>query len=319
MNCDSIGFPPDHDPATESVQSVEADLTKVEVIARRSPPNLVSREVKYELRLVNGVWKVHAEFCRDGSKWRKLWSGLADAGKSEKSLPSKGQKAAVATPTTCHPDRKKLKVIAECLKTYGMAEYDNEWSWNVLSTKTVVLKCGTIQRGNALVSHEHDPAELNLCERLAKEASEQVKGIDVGMGSEESSGFRPFFVASCRCQAVPNKVTTKIIREKFGGTIYPKAKITVEPLLAPGSWWTQVVEDGVEENGQTPERYLKPWYRMIDWFSHTPELHGCCFVMIGEPPLDEDGKNGGCVFPRIALGITKSGSLVGLFGHVVKT
>ena len=41
--------------------------------------------------------------------------------------------------------------------------------------------------------------------------------------------------------------------------------------------------------------------------------------IVAENPLDDDSKNGGCVFPRLALSITPAGSLIGICGSTVHT
>jgi hypothetical protein len=56
---------------------------------------------------------------------------------------------------------------------------------------------------------------------------------------------------------------------------------------------------------------------MMKWFRSRKEFMSAAFVMIGEDPLG--GENGGCVFPRLALGFTPAGSLAGIASYVVHT
>jgi hypothetical protein len=69
---------------------------------------------------------------------------------------------------------------------------------------------------------------------------------------------------------------------------------------------------------------------MIQWFQDQPEFTDSAFVRIGVRQalwaLDAEKEKVppgteimGCVLPRLALGLTKNGSLVGLFGFSVKT
>ena len=67
---------------------------------------------------------------------------------------------------------------------------------------------------------------------------------------------------------------------------------------------------------------------MIRWFQGRSEFIDTAFVQIGnrgalEKVPDEKYPPGthmfGCVLPRLALGLTAGGSLIGLFGYVVHT
>ena len=66
---------------------------------------------------------------------------------------------------------------------------------------------------------------------------------------------------------------------------------------------------------------------MIQWFRARPEFVDTAFVRIGDGGIadvpEEQWPDGtemtGCVFPRLALGLTRGGSLVGLFGYCVQT
>jgi hypothetical protein len=67
---------------------------------------------------------------------------------------------------------------------------------------------------------------------------------------------------------------------------------------------------------------------MINWFQSRSEFLATVFVRIGDPlalgdlPREEwpEGtETTGCVLPRLALGLTRGGSLVGLFGYSVQT
>jgi hypothetical protein len=225
--------------------------------------------------------------------------------------------------TDCQPDSQRLALFKECMETYDMGEPEAEWPWNVLSRRTVVYSCGAICReGDTSLIHNHDPAEMALCRRLATEAATMLQGVEVGMGSESSDYFAPFFIVASVGATVPTELTEDTIRAVFGGTIYPHAEIIVEPLMEQGNWWAQVETDcGLNEEEDEAEEdieaCLRPWRAMVQWFHTQPALHTASFVMIGEDPLSEE--NGGCVFPRLALALTEAGSFVGIFGHVVHT
>jgi hypothetical protein len=218
--------------------------------------------------------------------------------------------------TDCAVDPDRLAVFKDCVETYGMDHKapGSEWPWNVLAKSTVAYSCGQLARRGEAVVHNHNAEELALCRRLAAEVCGIMDGRDVGMGSNSGDPFRPYYAVASAGLAVPRKVTEKKIREVFGGTIYPPTKIVIEPLAEKGEWWKQVVEDG-----SGSESYLEPWREMIRWFHAQVGLHGPVFVMVGEDPLDDDltTRNGGCVFPRMAVALTDAGSFVGIGGWCV--
>jgi hypothetical protein len=216
--------------------------------------------------------------------------------------------------TDCSIDPDRLDVFRDCLETYGMDDRapQSEWPWNVLAKSTIAYSCGLIARRGEIVEHQHDPDEFALCRRLADAASGVMGGRDVGMGSNSSDPFRPYYVVANVGGTVPRKVTVKLIRQVFGGSIYPPTRIVVEPLEEEGDWWSQVVEDGSGSEG-----YLEPWRALMRWFHDQSELRAPAFVMVGDDPLDDDFANGGCVFPRMAVALSKAGSLVGLGGWCV--
>jgi hypothetical protein len=200
----------------------------------------------------------------------------------------------------------------------GKDEYA-DFTLNTISKKAVAYSCGTLALAGAEVKHNHDPDELKLCRRLADQAARQMKGIEVGMGSEGSAYFSPFFIAANVGDRVPARLTGRLIHKAFGGTIYPPAKVWVEPLRERGEWWKWVLHACSSDEEAEEEECLQPWRKMMKWFNENELLHGTCFVMIGDDPLDKKFENAGCVFPRLALGITAAGSLVGICSHVVHT
>lgn len=216
----------------------------------------------------------------------------------------------------CQIDPERIAPVRDCTETYGQGgdDPDNEWPWNVISKKAVAYSCGQICRRDDIIRHEHDPAELARCQKLANEVAGIMGQSDVGMGSESGDPFRPYFVAACVGVKPPRTISEDVIRNAFGGTIYPPTRIIIEPLDETGEWWKQVAADG-----EGIDDYLENWRKMIGWFHTRREFIDRAFVMIGEDPLDEEFKNGGCVFPRLAVGLTPEGSLIGICGWVVHT
>jgi hypothetical protein len=83
----------------------------------------------------------------------------------------------------------------------------------------------------------------------------------------------------------------------------------------------------VVADGEGDGKYLYPWRNLIHWFRTQPDFVDAAFVRIGDSELlaqldDSDCPPGtklpGCVLPRLALGLTKQGSLAGLFGYSVQ-
>jgi hypothetical protein len=226
--------------------------------------------------------------------------------------------------TKFSPDPERLAVIKECMENYDVGTAKAEWPNNIISRKAVVYGSGVIARKGTKVRQAVDPAELALCQRMAAEAARLMAGVEVGMGSESGDTFRGFFIAANVDDAVPKAITEKLIRDRFGGTIFPPATITVEPLKEAGKWWSEVKYDGSESAAS----YFKPWRKMIQWFGKRAEFKKTAFVRIGDrqalwqvprekyPPGTEIT---GCVLPRMAIGLTAGGSLSGLFGCCVQT
>ena len=217
-------------------------------------------------------------------------------------------------------DEEKLAVLKPCMENYGVGSDNDEWSHNIISNQTVIYQNGAIIRRNSIVHHSVDSAELALCKTLATEAESIMAGVEVGMGSESSDTFHQFFIVANTNEAIPDKIDETLIRAKFGDTIFPFATITVEPLSESGTWWSEVEYDGSESTLE----YFKPWREMIAWFNNQPEFIDTAFVRIGDSnelfKLSlERNIFPGCVLPRLIFGLTRNGSLVGLFGISVQT
>src|SRR5262249_40665310 len=154
------------------------------------------------------------------------------------------------------------------------SDADAEWPNNILSRCAIVYGSGVIARREQSVRHNVAPSELELCKRLAGEARALMRGVAVGMGSEGDDEFQEVFVAADTDEHVPQCIDERLVQERFGGTIFPLATITIEPLKEEGRWWRWVVDDGTsrsEGNYAGPEDaheewlsgyledYLRPW------------------------------------------------------------
>ncbi len=235
--------------------------------------------------------------------------------------------------TNFYPDPNLLFKFRECIDDSGIAndfgvEDSVEWPNNMMSRQTVVYSSGVITRKGKQQLHDVEPQELDLCMRLSTEAKVVMGEAEVGMGSESGDSFRQFFVVANIDAIVPNFINEGLIKSVFGGTLFPLATITVEPLEESGVWWSEVLYDSSDMEVEEQEKYLHPWRMLINWFKNQPEFVSTAFVRIGDYEalrgLQEDLWPEGtklvpCVLPRLAIGMTKNGSVVGLFGFTVQT
>ena len=225
-------------------------------------------------------------------------------------------------------DRTLMTVLKDCVDHYGPGEPSAEWGNNILSSKLVIYSDGMISKSDVVPppSHRVSAQELRLCKSISAELASRCTQ-EVGMGTEGNTVFSAFYMVAQLTESgkpvVPRKITEEMIREKFANTIFPLATIKVEPLQADGNWWDAVCADGEGE-----ENYFDPWHDMIHAFQEHPQLSSPVFVQIGDsrhlsriherdyPPGTE--MTGSCL-PRMALALTASGSIVGLFGDVTHT
>ncbi|MEM6447741.1 MAG: hypothetical protein AAF704_14440, partial [Cyanobacteria bacterium P01_D01_bin.123] len=201
-----------------------------------------------------------------------------------------------------------------------------------LSQHTVVYPRGMISRTGDALAPEVDAAELEICRTLAVAAKDIIGDIPVGMGSESEDEFSPFFICNRPNAAIPTEITPELIRDRFGGTIFPPATITTEPLEVGGIWWEEITEDaegfGDAATDELADDYLAVWHQLIDWFASHTQLSQATFVRIGDQEALEDLDSDempagtempGSVLPRMAVALTPQGSLVGIFGYTVQT
>lgn len=218
----------------------------------------------------------------------------------------------------------KIAVLAPCIGGPGGDADEDEWPENLISRRAVVYEDGVIARVGETVQHRHDADELALCTRLACEAMAIMQHVPVGMESESDTPFSPFFIPAPFGEPQATQIDEAGIRRAFGGTIFPLATITVEPLRETGIWWEEVLRDGA---GQAAS-YFEPWRRLLTWFARQEAFVDAAFVRIGdrraldeleESDYPEGVESTGCVLPRLAVGLTRAGSLAGLFGYAVQT
>ncbi len=218
-------------------------------------------------------------------------------------------------------DLAQARVLLQCQSGDAFPSDADEWNFGIISAGAIVYESGLISHSDRPEGpHEVETLELDLCRRLASTVNDIMAGVACGMGSEGFETFKPFYIAAKNGEQPLRELTEKAIRCKFADTILPSAVITVEPLLEDGVWWSEVICDGD----------LKPWKAMIEWFRNKSGLTSLVFIRIGDGQTTEEipeelwPNNGeihalGCVFPRLAVGLTPRGSIVGVFGVVVQS
>lgn len=226
------------------------------------------------------------------------------------------------------PAPERQKMILECTRNWQVGDREFEWPNNMISTRAIVYESGAIARKGSRDSCTYDADELKLCKKLAHGAYVGNKGLHFDIGSESVNPIWEFYVAADADAAPRKRITSAFIRSRFGETIFPGATVTVERLEETGVWWSEVIRSAGPMTGLELDEYLIEFRKMIDWFTNQPEFIATAFVRIGDRSLladlsDEQLPAGTVmspsVHPRLAVGLTRKGSLAGLFGYTVQT
>src|SRR4051812_23792271 len=98
----------------------------------------------------------------------------------------------------CKVDPNRLAPLVPCMQLPppGTKDELSDFACNSISKRAVAYSCGALTVEGTEVSHDHDSEELKLCRRIASQAARQMEGTEVGMGSEGSAYFSPFFIAA---------------------------------------------------------------------------------------------------------------------------
>lgn len=210
------------------------------------------------------------------------------------------------------------------MKNYDVGDRKFDWPNNMISTQCVVYGDGKIRRKGDEVSFFVDPEELCLCQKLSSEAHRSNPRAYFDFGSAETNRVWPFFVCSNVEKRAPKQITEELIWQSFGGTIFPLATITVEALNEEGIWWEEAERD--IEGDPDFDLLMEPYRELCRWFHSQKAFVSTAFVRIGDSRLMMDLRRNEYPdgtrmvpshLPRLALGLTKQGSLVGVMGHTV--
>jgi hypothetical protein len=188
-----------------------------------------------------------------------------------------------------------------------------DWPHNVVSLDTVALSSGTICLHREPVEHACEPQELELCRQLAQEVVAAL-GERTPSGGEPAGDYRPFYLVTGQGEPAPASLTAAVIRAAFHGTLFPDVPIRVEPFLRQ----PEMIHVGGQLRPKKPRRHPEPdfWQGFREWALAHAALREMAYVEIGygnsvEPCL-------AAVFPRLVVGLTRAGSLVGACGFIAQ-
>jgi hypothetical protein len=217
----------------------------------------------------------------------------------------------------CVLDATRLDPVRECMVSCGPEYPTDEWDHSCVHPHTVAYGCGRLARPGGPNRHDHEPGEVERCARLAEQAAEFVRGLEINR-SEGSSQLRPFFVTANRDDPTPDSIDPGLIRAAFGGTIYPQAEITVAPLEERG-WAYDVFVITQDDKGTFPTSgpTVERWRALMNWMKDADQFRDAAFILVGNNPLSD--RNFAACFPRLAVALTHTGNLVGVCGHSVQT
>ena len=227
--------------------------------------------------------------------------------------------------TSFYIDQKRLAALQPLIDDYSTAtDTEAEFPNNVLSKRTVVWENGTFGKAGDKPAFSVEAEELLLCETVADEAKVVAGNLETGFGSESSDEFLPFFIVANTFDPVLETISPALIESRFRGTLFPAFSITVEPIHEQTDWWEHVLHD---IDGSALD-YLERWTALRVYFRDNYNFVETAFVSIG---MEDEGWASNnpdwppgtimapSVFPRLLLGLTKSGSLIGLLGWCVYT
>lgn len=172
-----------------------------------------------------------------------------------------------------------------------------DWPHNIVSLNTVATGTGIVHLYQAETKHSPKAGELDHCRQLAQAVAAKLQGI-LPYDGDSPTPFLPFYlVAGSRERA--KTMSDQLIRKAFRDTLFPKVPIELHPLDQ-----TFLNEDRAG------------WASFVDWAGTQTELSQLTYVSIGYDTGQEP--NYAAVFPRLVLGLTHAGSLVGACGSVVQ-
>ncbi len=200
--------------------------------------------------------------------------------------------------------------LEQLTSNHDVTDGDNPWSNNILAVDTEALPNGTFRRRAGAAAKVGATDEV--LRELAKEIATVAAGVDVGLGSEGSDQYEPF---ACRLAAPIRAIDQGVVRAIFGDALYPRCRVSIEPISDGSQFWCSVLADCDGD-----EALVAHHRRMIAWFNAPGRFVSSAFVAIDPVrPNERFDCDGGCVYPRMLLGVHQNGGIAGLLGVVVYT
>jgi hypothetical protein len=171
------------------------------------------------------------------------------------------------------------------------------WPHNIVSLNTVATPTGIVHQFGEQVAHTPPAGELARCRKLSAGLAAVVQGIEP-FGGDSPTPFRPFYLVIGKGETPPKTLTGEVIRTAFRGTIYPDTPIDLRAF--------------------TDARFADEpgWQSFIAWAATQTGLKDLRYVSVGYDTCQEP--NLAAVFPRLVLGLTRTGSIVGACGTIVQ-
>jgi hypothetical protein len=231
------------------------------------------------------------------------------------------------------PDPERMAVFAEAMESYGVGDPGAAWPNNMIARDAVVQASGVMSRSGQPVTHVVDDADLALCKKLAGVVEGMMEGVDVGTGSESTDSVHAFFIPGDTSQKAPAIISEKLIRARFGGTLFPGVTVRTEPVDTDAPWWTETrtelaaqSPEAVAGGAVADEKAIEKWLALVGWFKGQEAFVDMAYVEIGEyaalqhlGELPEGTEMPPGVLPRLLVGLTGRGGLAGGYWVTVQT
>lgn len=173
------------------------------------------------------------------------------------------------------------------------------WPHNIVALDAVATKTGIVHRHGEEVKHAPPPGELARCRKLAAGVAAALDGL-LPFGGDAPEPFRPFYLVVGIGEKPPVELTDEVVRAAFRGTLFPDTPIDVKTFAE-----AQFADH--DDGARRP---------FVGWAAGQKGLRDLRYVCVGYDGNSDE--NFAAVFPRLVLGLTKAGSLVGACGSIVQ-
>lgn len=226
---------------------------------------------------------------------------------AEEINPPKPQELILARPTetfVCQCDNQRLSPIEPAIG-------------GVLAAQIAAYSCGWLTPVDQPFMHFHDPEELTRCRNIAHEARERLNSPwhsydERPFGCEGPiPPCREYFAIARVGEPVAQEIDKTLIQTVFGNTIHPVVSVFLHPLEQRNGRLPPLLGEGI--GAHLNEEFLDAFDQFGQWFQALPGFRDFAFVEIGVGEPDP-----GPIKPRLIVGLTDVGSLVGVASYVLQ-